>query len=73
MKNLQKLEIQLRLNNGNNGYFDYYNSYFESMAGFYNKLENEAEEGGIMIIVSVENGVVKCDVSPASADLRNQE
>lgn len=57
--------------NGNSDkYFEYYENYLQEMAAFYQTID--AQDGkGIIIIVTVENGVVKCEVSPSSANPRN--
>lgn len=52
-------------------YVGYYTSYFNEMDALYTAAETAAGDG-IVIIVTVENGEVKCDVSPSSADLRLQ-
>ncbi len=52
-------------------YLDYYKSYLDEMAGLYEKAAEESKNG-IMIIVTMNNGVLECSVSPASADLRNE-
>ena len=58
----------------NNAYggdmFDYYNSYVNEISALYNAAQNAAGDG-IIIIVSVEDGLVKCDVSPMEANPRN--
>ena len=58
----------------NNAYggnmFDYYNSYVNEISALYNAAQSAAGDG-IIIIVSVEDGLVKCDVSPAEANPRN--
>ena len=58
-------------NNAAGGYFEYYDNYLEEMAGIYSEAL-ELAGNGIMIIVTSENNVVKCEVSPSSADLRKQ-
>ena len=50
--------------------FDYYNSYVNEISALYNAAQQAAGDG-IIIIVSVEDGLVKCDVSPAEANPRN--
>lgn len=57
-------------NNGYEDYFAYYNSYLSEMANLYNAAQTAAD-GGLLIIVSMEDGIVKCDVSPSAANPRN--
>ena len=52
-------------------YFGYYNNYLNEMSNLYTKAQ-EKSQNGIMIIVTMEDGVVKCDVSPAAANPRNK-
>lgn len=54
---------------GYESFFDYYDSYLTAMSNLYKKAEQEGKTG-ILIAVTMENGVVKCDVSPSAADLR---
>ena len=49
--------------------FAYYTSYVNEIAALYTAAQN-ASGNGIIIIVTVENGVVKCDVSPSAANPR---
>ena len=58
------------LDESTGNYFDYYNSYLSAISELYSKAQDEGKEG-IIIAVSVEQGVVKCEVSPSDADLRN--
>lgn len=51
--------------------YGYYNSYVNEIAAMYDAAQTAAGDG-IVIIVTVEGGEVKCDVSPVSADLRNK-
>lgn len=63
-------DIAMDKNNGFGGdYFAYYNSYLKEMADLYKEAQKAAGDG-IIIIVSVENGVVTCDVSPSAANPR---
>ena len=49
--------------------FDYYNSYVDEMAALYEAASDSAN-GGIVIIVSVENGTLSFNVSPSAANPR---
>lgn len=51
--------------------YKYYNSYVNEIAGLYGKAQ-EASSGGIVIIVTVDDGDMKCVVSPSAADPRNK-
>ena len=51
--------------------FDYYNSYVDEMAALYEAASDSAN-GGIVIIVSVENGNLSFNVSPSAANPRNK-
>ena len=51
--------------------YKYYVNYAEEMSQLYSAAETAADDG-IVIIVTVENGEVNCKVSPASADVRNE-
>lgn len=57
-------------NGGNDEYFAYYSNMLEEASAYY-ELINEYNGNGILILVTVENGIVKCDVSPSSANPRN--
>lgn len=50
--------------------FDYYNSYVDEIAALY-EAAGDAANGGIVIIVTVDNGQVNCVVSPSAANPRN--
>ena len=56
--------------NDSDSYFKYYENYLNEMAAFYQSIQ-ENEGKGIIIVVTVENGIVTCDVSPSSANPRN--
>ena len=66
-------DLAINKNNGFNGdYFAYYNSYLNEMAKLYNEAKEAAGKGGIVIIVEVVNGEMKCTVSPSAANPRNK-
>lgn len=51
--------------------YDYYNGYVNEISELYSKAQNAAN-GGIVIIVTVDGDNVKCVVSPGSADPRDK-
>ncbi len=57
---------------GSDAYFNYYENYLQEISAFYNSIDDNAGNG-IMIIVTVKDGDVVCDVSPAEADPRTAE
>ena len=57
---------------GSDSYFNYYQNYLQEMTAFYKTIDENADSG-IMIIVTVQNGEVVCEVSPAAADPRNDD
>ena len=65
-------DIAADVNNAYGGdMFDYYNSYVNEISALYTAAQNAAGNGGVVIIVSVEDGLVNCNVSPAEANPRN--
>ena len=52
--------------------YGYYNSYVDEISALYSAAQTAAGDG-IVIIVTVENGEVMCDVSPSAADLRKAD
>lgn len=51
--------------------FDYYNAYVDEISALYTAAQNAVRDGSILIIVSVNNGVVEFQVSPNAANPRN--
>lgn len=57
---------------GKDAYFKYYENYMKEISAFYELLNNGEETvNGIMILVTVQNGNVVCEVSPSAANPRN--
>lgn len=66
-------DVAMDTNNAFGGdYFAYYDSYLQEMATLYQGAQDAAADG-IIIVVSVENGDVTCNVSPAVADPRTSD
>ena len=57
------------ITNGN--YFKYYNNYLGAMSAIYSGVEDAVKDGNVVVLVTVQNGIVKCDVSPSVANPRN--
>ena len=53
-------------------FFDYYEGHLKDMSALYSDAQTLAGKNGIIIIVTVQNGVAECKVTPAAADFRNQ-
>lgn len=67
----QTSDLAMDLNNITGGdMYAYYDRYIDEVAEMYSQAQ-EAAAGGVVIIVTVENGNVKCLVSPSVADPRD--
>lgn len=55
---------------GNDAYFAYYENLMKEMAAYYDYLDSYDGQG-VIILVTVDNGVVACAVSPSAANPRN--
>lgn len=54
-------------------YFDYYDNYLGAMNAIYSGVETATKNGNVVVLVTVQDGVVKCDVSPSAANPRNKD
>lgn len=54
-------------------YFNYYNNYLGAMNAIYSGVETATKNGNVVILVTVQDGVVKCDVSPSAANPRSEK
>ena len=53
-------------------FFGYYNNYLNAMSAIYEGVETATKDGNIVIIVTVKDGIVTCEVSPSAANPRNK-
>lgn len=58
-------------NHAGGDYFNYYKNYLDSMSAIYSGVASAVKDGNIVVLVTVEDGLVKCDVSPNAANPRN--
>lgn len=56
-------------NSGGN-FFDYYNNYLDAFSAIYSGVNDAVKAGNIVILVTIQDGVVGCEVSPSAANPR---
>lgn len=52
-------------------FFGYYENYLDAMTDIYTGVETAVKEGNVVVLVNVKDGAVQCDVSPSTANPRN--
>ena len=72
MQTISQTGAEAYANGNSDDYFTYYENYLKEMAAFYNTVSNAENKDGIIIVVTVKDGIVTCEVSPSAANPRNK-